>query len=320
MKTRFAMRAAAVAAMFALCAGSALQAQEEGGRQRGQRGGGQRGGFGGGQRGGFGGFGTQRGGGSREMSKAQLLGIEEVRKELTIDGDQLETLNGTLEDYTSKQREIRRSAFEGMNMGNFREMSSEERAEMQKKMEAGQKKATEKNAKLDKETDELLGAVLNEKQWKRLGELQLQSRLRGGLMGAIADKAFAAKLKLTKEQLAKVDAIRKEGEKMRDEMRKMFSGGREGFDRDAFAEMREKGDDLRKKSEEMEKTLLTADQKKALATMKGKEFKFPERRRGGDRGGRGGRGGQGGDRGGRPSRPGGGGGERPARPGGGGGA
>lgn len=349
-KFSLALRTAAMAAMFALIAGSALEAQEgeggRGGRGRGQRGGegGQRGQRGGGQRGqrgggggfqGFGGgrggsmFGQRGGGGARTMSKTQLLGIEEVQKELGIEGDQLETVKSAVDAYNEERGKFRgdgggdREAF-----SRLREMGEEERnkaiAEMRKKREEAQKEVDKKTKVLDKETEEILAALLEEKQWNRLGEIQVQSTLQGGLMAAMLDKEFAAKLKVTKEQTKKLEEMKKEGEKIateaREKMMEAFrGGGGGGFDRSAFDEMRKAAEERNKANEKQAEAMLTDGQKKTLQEMKGAKFTFPERQRrsfggrgGSDRGGRGGR----------PGRPGGGGeggSGRPGRPGGGGG-
>ncbi len=342
MKIRSVLRTAAFAAMFAMIAGTSLQAQEEGGgrgqrggRGGGQRGGGQRGGGqrGGGQRGGGQRGGGQRGGGQRGggqtsngMSKAQLLEMEEVRTELKIEGDQLETVTATLEDHKARAGKVQqggRGGFDREAFAKIREMEGEERdkaiADMRKKAEEDRKKTEKAMVSVNKETEEVLSVVLEEAQWKRLGELQTQTILRRGMMAALQNKELAGKLKMTKDQTKKLEELKKAGEKATEEAskaaREMFSGGG-GFDREKFAEMRKAGEERQKKAEEKAAGILTAAQKKQLETMKGKAFKFPERRTRGGRGGQG-RGGQGGGRGGRGGDNGGGG--RPQRPGGGGG-
>ncbi len=356
-KFSFIVRTAAMAAVFALIAGSSLQAQEEGGRggrgggQRGQRGGG---GGGGGQRGqrGGGGFGGQRGGGgfggqrggfggprtatARTMSKAALLGMEEVQKELKLEGDDLETVTAAVDGYNEERRSFSdrgRGGRSSFDRGAFQEMSDDERSEAIKKMTEEREKAAAETAKkmkkLNKETDEILAALLDEKQWKRLEEIQVQSTLQNGLVAAMMDEDFAAKMKLSKEQAGKLEEIKKADEKaakeVSDKMREMFSGG---FDRSKFGELQamraeasEKSDERTKKAKETVEGMMTDEQKKSLEEMKGKAFTFPERRGRGGAGGRGQRGGGGGgQRGGRGGRGGGGGegggGGRPNRPGG----
>ena len=322
-KFSFMVRTAAIAAVFALIAGSSLQAQEEGGRggrggQRGQRGGGQRGQRGGGQRGfgqrGFGGTRT-----ARTISKAALLSMEEVQKELKLEGDDLETVTGVIDGYNDKRRGFSQRARSSFDRQAFQEMSEEERREAISKITEEREKAAAETAKktktLNKETDEILAALLDENQWKRLGEIQVQSTLQNGLVAAMMDKDFAAKINLSKEQSKKLEDIKKAGEKATEEtrgkMREMFSGG---FDRSKMEEYRAMQTEVSKMAEERTKKametvegMMTDEQKKLLEEMKGKAFKFPERRgragagRGGQRGGGGGRGG----RPNRPSRPGG---------------
>lgn len=344
-KLTFGLRAAAFAAMFALIAGTSLQAQEEGGGrgargqrggggggQRGQRGGGQRGQRGGGQRGGGQrGFGGQRGGGGGTMSKVDLLRMEEVQKELKLGDDVLETVNGAVQAYRDQVREITdgmRDDRPEFDRESFRD--AEKLAAYRKEMAKYQEKITKKTAPVTKETEEILAAILSEEQWKRLGELEVQSMMQSGVLTALLNKDFAAKLKVTKEQTTKLETLKKDSDKaseeattkMREQMRAAFSGGGGGDFRAMMEEAQKAGQERQKKVGEKATSMLTDEQKKMMAEMKGKEFKFPERRGrnfGGGRGGRdggGGRGGRdaGGGRGGRPST------GRPGRPGGDGGA
>jgi hypothetical protein len=120
---------------------------------------------------------------------------------------------------------------------------------------------------------------------------------------ALQDPKVAAALNITAEQKAKMEKVQEEsGQKMREEMQKMFQGGRENFDRDAAREKMEK---LRADIEKEVLGVLTSTQKKKFEEMKGEKFEIPRDQLFGGRGGPGGRGGQG--RGGE------GGGDRPQR-------
>ncbi|MFK7821579.1 MAG: Spy/CpxP family protein refolding chaperone [Planctomycetaceae bacterium] len=330
-KFSFGLRTAAFAAVFALAAGSALQAQEEGGGRgaRGQRGGGQRGG--GRTRGNFGGFtGFQRGGGTSEMSKVDLLRMEEVQKELKIDDDALETVNGAIDAYRQQVREISDGMRDDRPEFDREMMRDREKvAEYTKKMEEYRAKVSKKTEPITKETEEILAALMSKEQWTRLEQLQFQAGLRGGMMAGLMNKAVAAQLKLSDEQSKKLKALNDASQKAaRDAQTEMFGGM--DFSRmremsqeersEMMAEMRSKREKMTKASEDRKKdtekkaeAILTAEQKKMMTDLQGKKFTFPERRsrrggfggggtRGGGgatgRGGRGNRGGGGGNRGG----------------------
>lgn len=290
----------------------------EGGQRgggRGQRGGGeggQRGGGPGGQRGGQrGGFGGQRGGGQRgggSISRAQLLGLEDVRDELDVDEGQAAVLDAALEAYQEERNEARG----GFDFSKIREMSDEERQEVFAKMRKEQEK-------LAKKTDETLNALLEPEQVTRLDEISFQLKARGSIADLLAeDEELRKKLNVTEEQVKAMEEARKAGEesmqKLQDEVREAFRNN-QGEERPDFTAMREKMDSARKENEKKTDAILTDEQRKKIETMKGEPFEIDMRSlfsrgggRGGDRGGdRGGRGG-GGDRGGRQG--GGGGGDR----------
>ena len=124
------------------------------------------------------------------MSKAQLLGMEEVQKELKLEGDDLETVTAAVDGYNEERRSFNdRGGRNNFDREAYQEMSDDERAEARKKFTEEREKAAaevaKKMKKLNKETDEILAALLDDKQWKRLGEIQVQSTLQNGLVAAM---------------------------------------------------------------------------------------------------------------------------------------
>ncbi|MBI1309813.1 hypothetical protein GC176_00790 [bacterium] len=181
-----------------------------------------------------------------------------------------------------------------------------------------------KREKLNKEAEAGLSEFLSEDQIKRLDQIALQQR---GLR-ALTDDDTGKKLGISAEQKTKIEAVFAASDEAR---RQMFQGGRGGdqngdnqqggrggrgnFDPAAFAAMREKMEEARKKTETDVLAVLTDAQKKQFDEMKGAPFELNFGGFGGGRPGGfgGGRPGQGG---GRPggNRPGTDGGDRPRRP------
>jgi hypothetical protein len=219
--------------MATLAAGDAYAQREEG-----RRGPGGPGAFGGG----FGGF---RGG----SPLAGLLRIEAVRSELKVTEDQQELINILNDELREGRPEI---------TGNFREMSEAEQAEFREKME---KWSAEQTA----QAKETLKTILEEQQYTRLEQIQLQTRG----VNALVDDEVAQSLKLSPEQIAKLQQTQEEN---REAMRAIFGGGRDGADRDA---MREKMETLRKESETKMLAHLTAEQQAQYTAMKGEPFEMP---------------------------------------------
>ncbi|TWU63123.1 MULTISPECIES: Spy/CpxP family protein refolding chaperone [Crateriforma] len=257
---------------------------------RGGRGGGG-GGFGGrgGGPGGPGGFGG-RGGGPGGGGMLQLLRIDEVRTELDLMDDQVQTLEKVGRDIVEEMRG---------DMPNFRDMSDEERREAFAKMQ-------EMREKVEKKTREQLEEVLFPEQYDRLKQINIQ--VQG--INALRDAEVVKELGLSDEQKEK---IRKVGENLRDGIQEKIAEARESGDRDKMREaMQEAFAGMQEKLETETLAVLTSEQKKKFEEMKGKPFEMPERRGGfgggrggfggpggGPGGGRGGRGGDGGGRGGR---------------------
>jgi len=288
------LRAAIFSLTVAVLAGSVLEAQEanpQGGRPEG----GQRGGRGPG--GGFPGGGFPGGG---RMDKATLLGIAQVQKELEIGEDQLFFVKELVASQREKSSALRSS------LGDFRQMSDEERTKAFADMQA-------KREKQSAEADAEIEAFLSEDQRTRLDQISVQ--VRG--TRALSDDDVATKLGVTDSQKEQFKTIT---DGQREEMRTVFeslrggnqgggdAGGNAGRGRGNFdsTAMRTKMEELTKKTDAKILDVLTADQKAKFAAMKGKAFELDRSALFG--GGRGGA--PGGDR----RRPGGDGGGRPARP------
>lgn len=238
---------------------------------------------------GFGRFG--RGGFTRTIDKLRLAQADQVQSEIKVTEEQ----KSKIDEIVASYREESRGLFTGL--GNFREMSDEERSEA---MASFRKKQEKLVATFGKKID----GVLEKAQVKRLNEIALQQK---GVQ-ALTDAPVAAALKLSEEQVGKIKAVFKSQEEAAQKLREGLRGrGREGG-REAFAEYREKTENLRKESEAKALAVLSEEQQKQFVAMKGKEFELDRRAlfrrggrggfRGGDGEGRRGRGEGGGRRGG----------------------
>ncbi len=287
--TRF-LRQAAFCSLMTLLVTSVLQAQppggggqppQEGGRQRG----GGRGGFGGGF-GGFGGGGF--GGGGFRVDKAMLLGNDKVRAELKIEEAQAATIDAALEAFREEQ-----GSFPRRDQNAQQDQTEEERT-------AAREEARKKREELSQKTDEVLNALLESPQSKRLDEISFQVRMNMSALATLKADEIKEKLTITEEQVAKLteaeEAAAAEMQKTMDELRAAGGGGGGGFEG-----MREKMEAARKKTSETAMALLTDAQKASIEEMKGAAFELDMMSLMGGRGGPGGgRGGPGGRRGGRP--------------------
>jgi Spy/CpxP family protein refolding chaperone len=256
---------------------------------------------GGGGRGGFGGFGGGGGGRGFTMDRAMLLRNEQVRKELTIEEAQAATIDAALEAYREE-----RSAAPRPDRDAIGKMSEEERTALFDKMR-------KEGEELSKKTDEVLSALLETEQTKRLDQISFQLKLQGSTLDTLKSDELKTKLSLTEEQIAKLDDIQKsvdaEREKARAEREAGGGGGRPqgggfspggaGFEQMIAA---------RKKTTDDAMAVLTADQTKIIDEMTGAKFELDMRAMFG--GGRPGGGGQ--DGGGGRQRNGGGGNRPPA--------
>ncbi|MCC9608225.1 hypothetical protein LOC68_01055 [Blastopirellula sp. JC732] len=162
------------------------------------------GGFGGRGPGGFGGPGGPGGfgGGGDEFG---LLMNPQVREDLEIPEAQFEEIQEIMTSVREKMREV----FQGM--GNFRDMTEEERTEFREKMQA-------KMAEVQAEVKADLEEVLLPHQLTRLKQIALQQQVaRGGGPGggsgaanALTSDKVAELLGLTEEQLAELREKREE--------------------------------------------------------------------------------------------------------------
>ena len=284
-----------------LLAASVAEAQQQK-RQRGQRG--QQRGQSRQRGGGFGGFGGQRG----SAGALQLIGREEVRKELKITEEQ----QGIIRELQTSSRPNFREL-----LGNIRDLSREAREKKFAELRASSEKKS-KEAEAD-----LYGLILDEGQATRLKQIVLQQK--GNR--ALTEPATAKALGLSAAQVTKIKAATTAGQKKQQELtaglRNAFGGrGQRGKKDDKskdkkdtkrpsreeltkrFADLRTKGEAIRAETDKAISAVLTAAQKTKFEELKGPKFELARRTRGSRGGNRGGsRKGQNGRK--RPQRPGG---------------
>lgn len=133
---------------------------------------------------------------------------------------------------------------------------------------------------LNKESEKALGEIISADQSKRLKQLQLQSTLKSaGLMAALANPEVSKALNFNEEQQEQLKGFR---EDMQTTMREMFSGGGGGDRQEMMKKMQEYRTSIDKKLTKM----MTEEQNKKLAELKGEPFKgeFPTPQMGGRRG------------------------------------
>lgn len=274
----------------ALAFSAVVEAQQDPGQGRQpQRGG--RGGFQGAPGGGFGG----RGGfGGPRYDRARLLGLQQVRDELKVEEGQAALIDAAIEAFSEEQGTSGR-----LDRDAFQQMSEEERNAVMEKMRKEREEASKKN-------DDVLNALLDEGQKTRLDQITLQLRLSSGLAAALRADDLRATLKISDDQIARLDAAEEES---RNAMRTMFEGlrGTRGGDGEqqgggrppgggrpdaaGFEDMRARMTEAREKSEQAVLAVLTDGQKGQLETMKGAPFELDMRammRRGGPDGAPGG--------------------------------
>ena len=297
MRTARFLKFSAIACMTAMFLSAVAEAQppqrgEGGGRQRGgQRGGQQRGGFGGG-----------RGGFQPSVSKAALLGVEDVQDELDIDDTQHATITAALEAYR-QERDDSRPERGQFDRSQFENATDEERQALREKMEKERDELNKKREALNKKTDQMLATLMEPEQVKRLDQIAFQVRIRFGLTAVLKSDEMRDKLSITDEQIVKIEKVEEDASAAR---REMFQGG--GFgggggERPDFTKIREMMAKAQKETEKNVLAVMNDEQKTILASMKGEAFEFDMRalQRGGGRSGFGGgdrgRGrGEGGDR------------------------
>lgn len=212
---------------------------------------------GGGFTGGFG-FGTTN-------AYSMIATNKVLQEELKVSDEQKTKIEDALKPITAKRTELLGGAAGGQRRpgggaGGQRPMLSEEQ----------RKERDEKLAKLNDETKKAVEGVLDEKQGKRLGQINVQ------LLGfaAYTDKGVQEKLKLDDGQKEKIKGINEEytkdrGELFRDAPRGAFggAGGRPGGqqpsdeDKKKIEEFTKKSEGLRKEAEDKVVAVLSADQK-----------------------------------------------------------
>lgn len=276
---------------------SIAEAQQDRGEGRqSQRG--ARGGF----QGGFGGFGGSRGGfgGGVRYDRSRLLTLQQVRDELKIEEGQAALIDAAVEAFREEQGSAGRPDRDA-----FQNMSEEERRQVIEKMQKDREASTKKN-------DEVLTALLDETQNKRLNQITLQLQLSSGLAAALRGDDLRKALKISDEQVAKLDAAEEESRNAMREMMQGLRGSRNGGDGErppgggrpdlaAFEQMRERMSLAREKTTKAVMAVLTDGQQTQLEGMKGAPFELDMRammRRGSFGGQRGGS--FGGQRGGAP--------------------
>lgn len=211
----------------------------------------QRPGGGGRGRGGFGGFGF--GGGRGGIDKITLVGLEQVQKELKLEGEK----KTAVDELVGKYREDSRSLFTGL--GNFQDMSQDERA-------AAMEEMGKKRAELAKKYEADVAKSLSEEQMTRLTQIEVQQ------MGtrALSEEAIAKKLDISAEQQEKIAKIQAD---MATAQGEIFQSARDAGP-DGFGQMREKQQALQEKTDGELMAVLTDDQKKSFEEMKGKPFEL----------------------------------------------
>lgn len=201
-------------------------------------------GFGGpGGPGGFGGPGGPGGGGA----EFGLLMNPQIRQDLEIPDAQFEEIQEVMNSVRDKMREV----FQGM--GNFRDMSEEERAEFRETMQT-------KMAEIQAEVKEDLEEVLLPHQLTRLKQIALQQQVaRGGGPGggtgaasALSSQAVIDALGLTEEQIKELQEKREE----------------------VTAELREKLAAAQKEAEEKLLSVLTPEQQAKWKELLGEPYEM----------------------------------------------
>ena len=256
----------------------------EGQRGEGLRGGGQRG-FG--QRGGFPGGPGGMFGGPPSISRAQLLGSEDVQTELNVGEGQGVTITAALAAYRDERSASR------PDYGSLRDLPEEERRAAFEKM---RKDGAALNKALNEKTDELLNALLEPEQAKRLDQIAIQVNARTRLLAMMKEDDMRDKLSVKEEQLEQLDELEKATQEAQAKRFQELRANRDrNRDRDAGdggerPDPREAFEKARAEMEAKVMAILTDEQKVKFKELKGEAFEFDLRSlmRGGGRGGFGG--------------------------------
>jgi Spy/CpxP family protein refolding chaperone len=209
---------------------------------------------------GRGGFGR----GGFRMGPTQLLGMEQVQKELKLTDEQKDKIKPILDEANPFRG--------GGGGGNFQNLSEEERRarfeEMQKKSEEAGKKAV---------------ALLTDDQKTRFKQVEIWSN--GTLSTLTQDEGVAKDLAVTDEQKSAFKTISEEVGKKMGEIFPKFQGASQ----DEQTKLREEMDQIRKDGEAEALAVLTPDQASKFEKLKGPKFELDRSQM--FRGGRGRRGG-----------------------------
>lgn len=209
-----------------------------------------------GQRGrGFGGgFGGPPGGGNG----LDLIGDENVRKELDLVEDQVTKLR----EVGESMRDNMRSAFEGVDFRSLGDLSEEER-------EARMAPIREKMQKVTADAQKEIDTILLPHQRERLKQIVVQQNIRRqGTSGALTSGALADELKITPEQ---IEALRAKQEEVQEELRKEMA-------------------QLQTEARDKVLSVLTPEQRAKLTSLMGNPIELAQPQFGGFGGGFGGRG------------------------------
>jgi hypothetical protein len=201
---------------------------------------------------GGGGFGMMMGGGRGGNAYDLVATSKPLQEELKLSEETVTKLKEALKPIQDKRREAGRLDFNA---------SADERKEYMEKM-----------TKIAEESKKVVVSTLDEKQNKRLGQINYQ------MMGVrlFADKDAQAALKVTDEQKEKVKGIMEDfGKDAQELSRAAFQGFQPGGDREEMQkkmqEMQKKMAALTKETEEKVMGLMTDDQKKAHKELLGEK-------------------------------------------------
>ena len=198
---------------------------------------------------------ARRGGGLM----APMLGMEKVQKELGLEGDDATKVTEQVQEMQSEMRETMREIFQD---------SQGDREAMMKKFREINEEYAEKEKKMLKE-------LLNEKQLKRLKQLNIQ---RQGV-AALTNKEFADKIGLSSDLQKKISETMQE---VTADMREKMREAMQDRDRDAMQKIAKEG---REQAEKAVMELLSDDERRKFEEAKGEAFEFPQAPAGGRRGG-----------------------------------
>jgi hypothetical protein len=214
-----------------------------------------------------GGFGGAMGGGFGQVTRLSLVSREQVATEIKL----------TAEEKT-KIADLNKEIPSFRPAGNTKDLSQDERKKLATEN-------MEKRAKATAEAEKKLDGILKPEQSKRLDEIYIQQR---GIQ-ALKDEKVAKALKLSEEQVGKIDGALKWGTDERTKLYQGNGGGRPS--KDDLAALREKQEKLQKEVDGKVLASLTDAQKEQFEKMKGTPFTLE--RTGGRQGGPGAPGGGG---------------------------